>query len=402
MKELDARQKISLNRMINASALAEITLTSDDMDYYNANYGEEHRDRARMDDISKKLRALMIMDTENTNVLKEVYTEDYEAAVIEMRETTRLSEVSGFKKLFNFKAKKRAKNKLDVIRNKKQILKERADFDTIYARRVNGAMQRFDFNAIDKDNGAAGEDIQLNTLERLGFKVDGDIDYDEALEFIDKDKSKLPEYRKLMEYDDSNAKYFYHSRVFKEKHGDDIETSWVKRDIVGYCCNMENVDQDMNTFVHHAKNLDMINKKPQEVGAEVVNEEMEFLKDQVDSMVEWKNKHQELFTAELPKGSDVIWFATDINRAFNKLQISKTATKAIMNSDAYKNMDEKVKNDFEKDSVAYIWAMHSYLTALTAIAKRQYERLHNMQPIDAHFLTWDQSLEAALNDDFKS
>ena len=133
----------------------------------------------------------------------------------------------------------------------------------------------------------------------------------------------------------------------------------------------------------------------------ILAEEMTFLTEQVDDMYRWKDENQELFAKELPSGRTALKNYTKLTRAIKKLQVSKTATKAIYSAKAYKSFTKESRRDFE-DTMRKIWAMHSYVSGLIALAGRFYTTIMEGNSMEGELLSWDATLKVAEKEDFKN
>ena len=415
MITLNKNEQDSLNRMIETSTVMGQTLTQEEMDYYNANYNEQGADAAMMGDISRKLRELMTIDTENAEVLRNVYAQDFNAAEAEMERTNVEANYTGFKKLLNNRVRSRAKARKTQIANKKELLEARNEFDATYNTAHNNFCEEYRsyMQRVQLVPNSTPEDISLErVVQRLGFKdVQGDGNSDEIArkareyDFLRTDRSKTSRLKKLEAYSDQDREYKNLASEFSFRYKDErITPDWITRDIVGYTCKMDETDKNVDICHDHAVNLRKIVVDKEASGDNmdsILAEEMTFLTEQTDDMYRWKDENQELFAKELPSGRTALKNYTKLTRAIKKLQVSKTATKVIYSAKAYKSFTKESRRDFE-DTMRKIWAMHSYVSGLIALAGRFYTTIMEGNSMEGELLSWDATLKVAEKEDFKN
>ena len=410
MIELNGQEKVALNKMIERSKLAGVTLTEEDMEYYNAHYEEQNQNAAKMLDISRKLRELMIIDTESAEILRDAYNEDYYAAVEENERTNAQASMTGIKKMINFKIRNRAKARQASILSKKELVDSRREFDDMYNRYHSEFCQQYDNykNTVGIMVDASEGELLERTVSRLGYRAPENVDEtankERKSQFLHEDQSMLPRLKKLDMYNPADRAYQRASADFNFAYGNDISTGWVKRDIVGYTSSMTSVEENSSAFKMHADNLEkiVVNKDDASEGVSTaVRSEMRFLHSQLADMDVWREARPNLFGKELPKGRETIKSYVMLTRAIKKLQISKTATKAIYQSAAYKNLPKAERENFEKNTMPKIWAMHSYVSGLIAICSRHFSIISGDQPIESKIFTWDENVKASEKTNYK-
>lgn len=412
MITLNQNEQATLNKMIETSSLMGETLTQEEMNYYNTNYGEQNADAATMDEISRKLRELMTIDTENAEVLRNVYPQEFSAVERETEKTNVEANYTGFKKMFNYKTRNKAKARQAQVLSKKELLDGRKEFDATYNTAHENICTEYQsyMHRVQLIPSSTPEDISLErVVSILGFRntqSGGNSDEiqrkENVYEFLRSDSSKASKLKKLETYSTADREYKYAASEFSFAHND-IATDWVSRDIVGYTCKIDKTDKSINACYAHALNLDKIvvnqNEKSEQMNI-ALSEEMDFLAEQVDDMYRWKDEKQMLFEKNLPSGRVALGEYVALTRAIKKLQISKTATKAIYRSAAYKDLDKAKRKDFENNTMRKIWAMHSYISGLIALASRYYSTIMNDSALEGKLLSWDETVKKAEAEDF--
>lgn len=410
MVELNQLEAATVNKMVERSKLMKSNISQDDIEYFNRNYGEATADAARMENISEKIKELMIVDVESAEILQNVYVNEFRNAQTEKNNINADANMTGLKKVFNSGRRSRARAKQVEVLNKRSLLAQRKEFDEMYSTSLNDVCEQYRVIANDPERAFHfGNKVSMDRMvsnlsfnRRVHSRPNDATEEISKLHFLEKDLSSMPVMKKLSLYSEKDRDYKDASADFNFHHTQEISTAWVKRDIVGYCCKMDEVDKEDSTFSKHAKNLDKIDteKTESEGLLEAVCDEMDFLNDQCEELSRWKNEHDNLFGKKFPDGMSVLRSYVDLQRAIKKLQISKTATKAIIASPAYNSITKINRESFEKDTMVVIWSMHSYVSGLIAKAGRHYNVLQGGAADEDEFLSWDATVQMAKKTDF--
>jgi len=404
MIHLNQNEEVAVQGMVERSHMMKQTLSNDDITFFNVNYDNARsEDPARLAAISQKIKEIMKIDVEGAEILRNVYVREYNEAQAELTSMHADANMTGLRKLFNSGKRKRARAKSAEITDKQTLLAQRKEFDGMYDESLRDVCTTYEVisrNSLLYSGEKTKMDRMITNLHyyRNVHARSAEQSEDESkLNFLKNDMSSMPTLNKLTYYSDMDRDYKDASANFRAVYSSEITTDWILKDIVGYTCKMDDVDHSVDGCIDHARNLQLIHNEKtytDELG-EAMYAEMKFLGTQRFDLDRWKNQNAELFDQNATDGHIALMNYTVLMRAIKKLQISKNAVDEIKHSVGYAQMQSWNREEFEKETATYIYAMNAYVLALISQADSHYKVLHGIQPNEEKAPNWAETVKRA-------